>query len=181
METNIQFSQNHNDFEEMISIIVTSRNRALKAVNSEMITMYFNLGKYLSELCARSSFGDKVIDDAAEYINRTVPQPKGFNRRSLYRMKQFYETYKDDEIVSPLVTQISWTNNLVIMSRAKSAEERHFYIDLCIKEHYSNANSKGRSTARITNAICFHLIKQGRNRYRGIYANHFSTPTFSTF
>lgn len=52
-------------------------------------------------------------------------------------MKQFYDTYKDDELVTPLVTQISWTNHMIIFSRAKSIEERHFYINLCIKEHYS--------------------------------------------
>lgn len=52
-------------------------------------------------------------------------------------MKQFYDTYKDDEFVTPLVTQISWTNHMIIFSRAKSVEERHFYINLCIKEHYS--------------------------------------------
>ena len=52
-------------------------------------------------------------------------------------MKQFYDIYKDDEFVTPLVTQISWTNHMIIFSRAKSIEERHFYINLCIKEHYS--------------------------------------------
>ena len=52
-------------------------------------------------------------------------------------MKQFYETYKDDEFVTPLVTQISWTNHLLILSGEKSAEERHFYMTLCAKEHYS--------------------------------------------
>ena len=52
-------------------------------------------------------------------------------------MKQFYETYKDNEIVTPLVTQISWTNHLLIMSGSKSAEERHFYMMLCAKEQYS--------------------------------------------
>ena len=55
----------------------------------------------------------------------------------LYRMKQFYETYKDDEFVTPLVTQISWTNHLLIMSGSKTADERHFYMALCAKEHYS--------------------------------------------
>lgn len=54
-------------------------------------------------------------------------------------MKQFYETYKDDEIVSPLVTQLSWTNNLLILSRTKSKEEREFYIKMAIKNHYTKA------------------------------------------
>lgn len=124
-------------FDEVIRIIQTSRDRALKAVNAEMIQMYWNVGAYLSKLCAEASFGDKVIDEVAAYIAQKHPGIKGFNRRGLYRMKQFYELYKDDAIVSPLVTQISWTNHLLIMSGAKSAEERHFYLSLCAKEHYS--------------------------------------------
>ncbi len=124
-------------FDEIISIIDNARTRALKAVNAELIQMYWNVGEYLSALCANSGFGDKVIDEVAAYIAEANPGVKGFNRRGLYRMKQFYETYKDDEFVTPLVTQISWTNHLLIMSGSKSAEERHFYMALCAKEHYS--------------------------------------------
>lgn len=109
----------------------------MKAVNAELINMYWEVGKYLSSLVSDSSFGDKIIDEVAAYIAENNPTIKGFNRRGLYRMKQFYETYKDDEIVTPLVTQISWTNHLLIMSGSKSIEERRFYIDLCIKNNYS--------------------------------------------
>ena len=91
-------------FDEIISIIDNARTRALKAVNAELIQMYWNVGEYLSSLCANSGFGDKVIDEVAAYIAEANPGVKGFNRRGLYRMKQFYETYKDDEFVTPLVT-----------------------------------------------------------------------------
>ncbi len=124
-------------FDEIIHIIQTSRDRALKAVNAEMIQMYWNVGAYLSKLCAEANFGDKIIDEVAAYIAKNNPEVKGFNRRGLYRMKQFYELYRDDEFVSPLVTQVSWTNHLLIMSGSKSVEERHFYLSLCAKEHYS--------------------------------------------
>lgn len=124
-------------FDEIISIIDNAHTRALKAVNAELIHMYWNVGEYLSALCANSGFGDKVIDEVAAYIAKANPGIKGFNRRGLYRMKQFYETYKGDDFVTPLVTQISWTNHLLIMSGSKSMEERHFYMALCAKEHYS--------------------------------------------
>ncbi len=127
----------NNDFGAVISIIENAKGRALKAVNAELINMYWEVGEYLSELCSKSSFGDKVIDDVADYISSANPTIKGFNRRGLYRMRQFYETYKDDEFVTPLVTQISWTNHLLIMSKSKTKEERHFYLELCIKENYS--------------------------------------------
>ena len=77
------------------------------------------------------------MDTIAEQIQAAFPGIKGFNRRGLYRMKQFYETYKDEEIVSPLVTQISWSNHLLIMSSCDTPEAREFYIRLCIKENYS--------------------------------------------
>ena len=128
--------QNHG-FDKIISIIEDTRSRALRAVNAELIRMYWDVGEYLSDLCANAAFGDKVIDEVASYIAQSGVKVKGFNRRGLYRMKQFYETYRDDEFVTPLVTQINWTNHLQIMSSAKSMEERHFYLQLCAKEHYS--------------------------------------------
>ena len=127
-----------NDFGTVISIIENAKGRALKAVNAELINMYWEVGEYLSDLCAESSFGDKVIDEVAAYISNAAPTIKGFNRRGLYRMKQFYETYKDDEFVSALLTQISWTNHLMIMSKSKTKEERDFYVALAAKERYSS-------------------------------------------
>lgn len=132
----------NNNFSNIISIIESAKQRAMKAVNAELINMYWEVGKYLSALVANSSFGDKVIDEVAAYIAENNPTIKGFNRRGLYRMKQFYETYKDDEIVSTLLTQISWSNHLLIMSGTKSAEERHFYMELSIKNQYSSCELK---------------------------------------
>ena len=134
---NKEATHNPDQFVEVIHIIDNARSRAMKAVNAELIQMYWKIGEYLSALCTKAEFGDRIIDDVAAYIARENPGVKGFNRRGLYRMKQFYETYKNDEFVTPLVTQIGWTNHLLIMSRSKTAEERHFYMTLCAKEHYS--------------------------------------------
>ncbi len=60
-------------FEEIISIIDNARTRALKAVNAELIQMYWNVGEYLSSLCANSGFGDKVIAEVAAYIAKPIP------------------------------------------------------------------------------------------------------------
>ena len=98
--------KNDNNFSSIISIIESAKQRAMQAVNAELINMYWEVGNYLSSLVKDSSFGDKVIDEVAAYIAENNPTIKGFNRRGLYRMKQFYETYKDDEIVSTLLTQI---------------------------------------------------------------------------
>ena len=125
------------EFNDLIQIIEESRANALKAVNRELILMYWKVGEYLHHLTLNSSFSDKVIEDVSKFIKVRNPSLKGFNKRGLYRMKQFYETYMDDEFVSPLVTQISWTNHLLIMSGSKSKEERHFYLSMCITEKYS--------------------------------------------
>lgn len=122
----------------LIKIIDESRKNAFKKVNEELIRMYWNVGEYLSNESQKAEFGDAYIDSVAKEIQDAFPGIKGFNRRGLYRMKQFYEIYAEDEFVSALLTQISWTNHLAIMSKAKTAEERHFYIILCVKEAYSS-------------------------------------------
>ena len=99
--------------------------------------MYWKVGEFLSKETEHASYGDAYIDEISREIQETFPGIKGFNRRGLYRMKKFYQTYKDNDIVTPLVTQISWTNHLLIMSGCKTDEEREFYIRLCIKENYS--------------------------------------------
>jgi len=123
---------------KIITLIEEARQNALKSVNAELIKLYWNVGEYLSNESKNSSWGKSFIDETAKYIQENCPEIKGFTRRGLYRMKKFYETYKDDEFVSAVLTQISWTNHLLILSSAKSQEERQFYIMLCIKEKYSS-------------------------------------------
>ena len=90
---------------------------------------------------------------------QNYPDLKGFTRRGLYRMKQFYEVYRDDEKVTTLLTQLSWTNHLKIMSGSKSPEERRFYIELAIKEKYSKRKLEKQCILAIMNAICFLMVK----------------------
>jgi len=122
---------------KIISMIEKAKQNTLTSINTELIKLYWNVGEYLSNGCVHSSWGDSFIDLLADQIQEKFPEIKGFNRRGLYRMRQFYETYKDNEFVSPLVTQISWSNHLIILSGAKTIEEKEFYINLCIKEKYS--------------------------------------------
>lgn len=122
---------------KLIEIIETSRNNALRKVNEELIHMYWLVGEYLSVESKNATFGDKYIDAISKEIQEMFPGIRGFNRRGLYRMKQFYELYRDNAIVSPLLTQLSWSNHLLIMSGCKSDVEREFYMRLCIREGYS--------------------------------------------
>ena len=134
---NINTEKNNNPFEEIVMIVENAKERAYRKVNEELILMYQEVGKYISEKTKEASYGSGFVDNVAEFFSTNYPELKGFNRRGLYRMKQFYELYKDDEKVSPLVTQLSWTNHLKIISASKSQEERRFYIELAVKERYS--------------------------------------------
>ena len=116
MENEISFAGN------VIKIIESTRNNALKKVNEELIHMYWKIGEYLSKEAENSSFGDAYIDSVAKEIQQAFPGIKGFTRRGLYRMKKFYEIYKDDEFVTTLLSQISWSNHLSIMAKAKTEE-----------------------------------------------------------
>ena len=126
-----------NTFSEISRVIKESRANAYRKINEELILMYREIGRFLSEKSKDAAYGDSYVDSLAEYIQSQFPGIKGFTRRGLYRMKQFYETYAGNEKVSPLVTQLSWTNHLLILSGSKSDEEREFYMRLAIKEHYS--------------------------------------------
>lgn len=89
----------------MIAIIEGAKKNAYRKVNEELINMYWCVGQFISEESKTASYGDSFIDELSQYIQDTFPGIKGFNRRGLYRMKQFYETYVNYEKVSPLVTQ----------------------------------------------------------------------------
>lgn len=125
------------DFISVVELIQNARENAIRKVNEELILLYWNVGKYISGQLGLQKWGSSYVDELASYISENCPGIKGFNRRGLYRMKQFFETYKDKEFVSTLLTQISWSNHLAIMSSTKSDEEKEFYIKLCIKERYS--------------------------------------------
>ena len=128
---------NHNgSFEDIIAIIEQSKARAIRAVNAEMIEMYWQIGKYISEKVDDNGWGKSVVQDFAHFLKQTYPTASGFSAQNIWRMKQFYETYRSKEKLSPLVREITWSNNLLIMSGCKTDEAKEFYIRLCIANGY---------------------------------------------
>lgn len=123
-------------FTEVVRLIEIARQRAYQAVNTTLIDLYWNVGEYLSHKLEAAEWGDGVVEQLARHLAITQPGMKGFTRRNLFRMRQFYETYRGDEKVSPLVTQLPWTHNLIILSQSKRAEEREFYLRLAIQEKW---------------------------------------------
>lgn len=126
-----------NRFTDIIRLIKQSRANAIRAVNTELISLYWNIGEYISRKIEQSEWGDSVVSDLANFIQTQEPELKGFSDKNIWRMKQFYETYKDSPKLSTLLREISWSHNLVIFSRCKTAEEREFYLKLAKQESYS--------------------------------------------
>ncbi len=123
-------------FVEVIDMIQQARQQAYQTINTTLIDLYWRIGEYISRKMETAAWGDSVVDQLAEYINREHPDIKGFTRRNLFRMRQFFETYRHDEKVAPLVRQLPWTHNLLILSRCKRPEEREFYLRLCMRERW---------------------------------------------
>lgn len=125
-------------FDEVLALIQTARQKAVKAVNTELITLYWQVGAYISCKLERAEWGDAVVQQLADYLAHTQPGLRGFTRRNLFRMRQFYEAYRDDEKVSALLTQLPWTHNLIILGQAKRPEEREFYLRMAVQEKWSS-------------------------------------------
>ena len=124
-------------FEEVISIIERARENSFRAVNRELIAMYWEIGRYISQKTISDNWGKSVVLEFSNFIQNRFVGIKGFSPQNIWRMKQFYETYREKEKLSPLVREITWTNNVLIMMAAKTDEEREFYLLLSAKNNYS--------------------------------------------
>lgn len=146
-------------FSEILATIKNTQNRVYKQLNSALIELYWEIGKYISKKVETEKWGKSIVEDLSRYIQNNEPNIKGFSARNIWSMKQFYETYKgfeklpsvraeidktlnnqkitaQNQKVPSLMAEISWTHNRRIMS-LKTPEEREFYLKLCAKNNYS--------------------------------------------
>jgi len=124
------------EFDEVLALIDAAKARALAAVNTTLIDLYWQLGEYISHKIAAAAWGQRTVGALAEYIQRRHPGRSGFSASNLWRMRQFFETYRGAPKLAPLVRELPWTNNLIIMSRSKREEEREFYLRVCGRERW---------------------------------------------
>ncbi|WP_241774954.1 YhcG family protein [Flavobacterium sp. Leaf82] len=124
-------------FTDIIQLIKQSRSKAISAVNTEMINLYWNIGQYIYNRIETAQWGKSVVKELADFLQRSEPDSKGFSDANLWRMRQFYEIYKDTPKLAPLLREINWSNNLIIFSRCKTLEEREFYLSFSKRENYS--------------------------------------------
>lgn len=106
---------------------------ALKAVNREMINLYWDIGKMIVTRQQNVNWGKSVVEQLAKDLQAEFPGISGFSTRNIWRMRDFYLTYHSQEILPPLVAEIGWTHNIVILEKCKDDLEREFYIRMTRK------------------------------------------------
>ena len=125
-------------FDEVLALIDAAKRRAYQAVNTELVGLYWRIGEHIGKKLASAEWGDGVVDELAAAIGREHPGLRGFTRRNLFRMRQFYEAYRGAKKVSALLSRLPWTHHLVILSQTKLPEEREFYTLSAIKEQWTS-------------------------------------------
>lgn len=123
-------------FEYISQLIAQAKQRAYQAVNQELVTLYWHIGEYVSQQVHHKAWGKSVVQELADFIQRTEPNIKGFSAQNIWRMKQFYETYKDNEKLATVWRELSWSHHKLILP-CKTKEEREFYMIFTKKEKWS--------------------------------------------
>ncbi len=122
----------------MLALVEAARKRAYQAINSELLSLYWQLGEHISWKLEKAEWGDGVVDELAATLVRRYPGMRGYTRRNLFRMRQFFEAYRGQEKVSALLTQLPWTHHLLILGQAKLPTEREYYMLAAINNRWTS-------------------------------------------
>ncbi len=127
----------HSDFDAIYNMITSAQAACYQQVNRNLISLYWNIGQYISQKTKSDNWGQNTVKALSEYIMAKHPAARGFSARNIWRMKQFYETYAEETKLSALLTVLSWTNHLHILSKTKTIEEKAYYLESSSKNNYS--------------------------------------------
>ena len=117
--------------------IRSAQYEALKAVNKELVGLYWDIGRMIVERQDVEGWGKAVVEQLAADLRMEFPGVGGFSASNLWRMKAFFEAYASLEKLAPLVREIGWSHNLAILERCKDPLEREFYIRMTRKFGWS--------------------------------------------
>ena len=134
--TNGEYSKLLGEIRERIR---SAQYEALKAVNKELINLYWDIGRTIVERQRGESWGKSVVQRLAADLQKDFPGIQGFSARNIWYMRDFYSTYSSKAKLQPLVAEISWTKNLIVMTSCKDDLEREFYIRMTRKFGWSKA------------------------------------------
>jgi predicted nuclease of restriction endonuclease-like (RecB) superfamily len=113
--------------------IRSAQYEALKAVNKELIALYWDIGHLIVTRQQGQTWGKSIVQQLAKDLQTEFPGVSGYSAANLWRMKLFYESYVDNDKLAPLVREISWSHNLVILEKCKDDLEREFYLRITRK------------------------------------------------
>ena len=133
----------HSDYlpfvKEIKEKIYQAQLKAMKAVNRELLALYSDIGKTIVEKQELLGWGKSVVEILAKDLQNEFPGMQGFSSRNLWLMRSYYIEYKDNKKLQPLVAEISWTHNVVLMEKCKDLLEREFYIRVIKKYGWSKS------------------------------------------
>ena len=121
----------------IVERIKAAQTRAMVAVNHELIAVYRDVGRTIYEQQQGSGWGESVVEQLAADLQKSFPGMKGFSSRNLWRMKDFYLSYRKDEKLTTLSAEISWSHNVAILSKCQDPLEREFYMKMSKKNGWS--------------------------------------------
>jgi predicted nuclease of restriction endonuclease-like (RecB) superfamily len=110
---------------------------ALRAVNRELVALYWDIGRLITKKQRTANWGDAVVEQLAADLRLEFPGIGSFSRRNIFYMREFYLAYGSQEKVQPLVAQIGWSHNLIILTRCNDPLEREFYLRMTAKFGWS--------------------------------------------
>lgn len=123
-------------FSEVVEMIQAARERTVGAVNTALIELYWQIGEAISRRIANDGWGKSTVASLAAYIHLRHPSMRGFSPQNLWRMRQFFEAYRDQPELSALLRELPWSSNLHIMTRIKRPEERAFYLRMSAQQRW---------------------------------------------
>ncbi|MFH1352004.1 MAG: PDDEXK nuclease domain-containing protein [bacterium] len=113
--------------------IRSAQYEALRAVNKELILLYWDIGRMIVERQKKHGWGKSIVETLAKDLRAEFPGMRGFSSQNLWYMRQFYAEYHKNANLQPLVGEISWAKHLIIMGKCKAELEREFYIKMTRK------------------------------------------------
>ncbi len=123
-------------FAEIVTLIEQARQRACQTVNTQLIELYWKVGEYISRRIESDGWGKSTVKELSTYIQRRQAGLRGFSPQNLWRMRQFFEAYRDEPKLSTLLRELPWSANLHILTRAKRPEEREFYLRMATQNRW---------------------------------------------
>lgn len=184
----LQAEENHylKFLNEIKVAIDSSRLKAIRDVNKQLISLYWNIGKMIVERQERFGWGKSVVERLAGDLHYVYPDIKGFSSRNIWDMRRFYVEYKDHQFLRQAVAEIPWGHNLLILNKTRLIQEREYYVvasarmgwtrNVLLNQIKANAYERQKLLPKahnFTKALPVHLAEQADEVIKSEYSLEF--------